>query len=240
MTIDGKDVDIFSKEAFDQVADLWVRLGWVRKYSYGFSWLGRPIIQLPDDMIRIQEAIFQVKPDVIVETGIAHGGSLIFYSSILEMIGKGRVIGIDIDIRAHNRAAIEAHPMFKRITMFEGSSIAPEMVERVKAEIAPGETVMLILDSNHARGHVAAELEAYSQIVTPGSYILSQDGVMKLVSGMPRAGEDWDDNNPIAAVEQFLERHPEFALIKPARLFDETQGTPDCSHHPVGWLQRIQ
>jgi cephalosporin hydroxylase len=191
-------------------------------------------------MIRIQEAIFQVNPDVIVETGIAHGGSLIFYSSILEMIGKGRVIGIDIDIRPHNRAAIEAHPMFKRITMFEGSSIAPEMVERVKAEIAPDDVVMLILDSNHARDHVAAELEAYAQIVTPGSYILSQDGVMKLVSGMPRTSEDWDDNNPITAVEQFLERHPEFALVKPARLFDETQDTPDCSHHPVGWLRRTR
>lgn len=230
--------ELFSKEAFALIADLWVRTGWVRKYSYGFSWLGRPIIQLPDDMLRIQEAIFQVQPDVIIETGIAHGGSLIFYASLMEMIGKGRVVGIDIDIRAHNRSAIEAHPMYKRITMIEGSSIAEETVERVRAEVKPDDVVMLILDSNHERDHVAAELEAYASLVTPGSYILSQDGVMKLVAGMPRSGPDWEDNNPITAVESFLAAHPEFELQLPPRLFDETLETPECSHHPVGWLRR--
>lgn len=238
MSIDGRAVDAFGKEAFDQIADLWVRMGWVRKYSYSFSWLGRPIIQLPDDMVRIQEAIFHVQPDVIVETGIAHGGSLIYYASIMEMIGKGRVVGIDIDIRRHNRVAIEAHPMSKRITMIEGSSIAPEIVARVKAEIRPGDKVMLILDSNHQRDHVADELKAYAPLVTPGSFILSQDGVMKLVAGMPRAGADWDENNPITAVDAFLADHPEFELAKPARLFDEAADTPDCSHHPSGWLRR--
>lgn len=230
--------DLFSKEAFDVVADLWVRLGWVRKYSYGFTWMGRPLIQLPDDMVRIQEAIYEVQPDVIVETGIAHGGSLIYYASLMELIGKGRVIGIDIEVRAHNRAAIEAHPMAKRITMIEGSSIAAETVEQVKAKIAPGEVVMLILDSNHSRDHVAAELGAYAGLVTPGSYILSQDGVMKLVAGMPRTSADWDVDNPITAVEAFLEEHPEFELSHPPRPFDETQQTPECSHHPVGWLRR--
>jgi cephalosporin hydroxylase len=230
--------DLFSKQAFVEIADLWVRLGWVQKYSYGFSWLGRPIIQLPDDMVRIQEAIWQVKPDVIIETGIAHGGSLIFYSSIMEMMGKGRVIGIDIDIRAHNRTAIEAHPMAKRITMIEGSSIAPETVDAVKALIAPHETVMLILDSNHARDHVAAELAAYAGLVTLGSYILSQDGVMQLVAGMPRTSESWTTDNPIPAVKAFLAANPDFGLALPPRPFDESRGTPECSHHPVGWLRR--
>jgi cephalosporin hydroxylase len=230
--------DLFSKEAFDVLADQWVKLGWVRKYSYGFSWLGRPIIQLPDDMIRIQEAIFQVQPDVIVETGIAHGGSLIFYASLMEMIGKGRVIGLDIDIRAHNRAAIEAHPMLKRITMIEGSSTAAETVAQVKGLIHPSDKVMLILDSDHSRDHVAAELEAYAGLVTPGSFILSQDGVMQLVAGMPRTNADWTENNPITAVNAFLANHPEFELAKPLRQFDETLDTPDCSHHPVGWLRR--
>ena len=223
--------DLFAGESFAELADLWVRLGWVQKYSYGFSWLGRPIIQLPDDMLRIQEAIWQVKPDVIIETGIAHGGSLIFYSSVMEMMGKGRVIGIDIDIRPHNREAIEAHPMAKRITMIEGSSIAPETVEAVKALIAPQETVMLILDSNHARDHVAAELAAYVGLVTPGSYILSQDGVMQLVAGMPRTSESWTTDNPIPAVEAFLAANPDFAVSLPPRPFDETLGTPECSHH---------
>lgn len=237
---DGTTVthDVFSKEAFGELADLWVRLGWVQKYSYGFSWLGRPIIQLPDDMLRIQEAIWQVKPDVIIETGIAHGGSLIFYSSIMEMMGRGRVIGIDIDIRPHNRAAIESHPMAKRITMIEGSSIADDTVNAVKALIAPHETVMLILDSNHARDHVAAELAAYADLVTPGSYILSQDGVMQLVAGMPRTSDSWTTDNPIPAVEAFLAANKDFSLALPPRPFDETQGTPECSHHPVGWIRR--
>lgn len=246
MTVrDGADVaelDLFSKAAFDRLAELWVQLGWVRKYSYGFSWLGRPIIQLPDDMVRIQEAIFQVKPDVIVETGIAHGGSLIYYASVLSMLGpdrdKGRVIGIDVEIRPHNRAAMEAHPLIDRVTMVEGGSTDPATVARVKAMIRPGETVMLILDSNHACDHVAAELSAYADIVTPGSYILVQDGVMQMVAGMPRTGADWADINPIPATMAFLEAHPEFELKKPPRLFDETEETPDCSHHPSGWLRR--
>jgi cephalosporin hydroxylase len=232
--------DLFSKEAFDEIADLWVRTGWVRKYSYGFTWMGRPIIQLPDDMLRIQEAIWRIKPDVIVETGIAHGGSLIFYASLMEMYGKGRVIGIDIDIRAHNRAAIEAHPMFGRITMIEGSSIDQATADKVQALVKPGNTVMVILDSSHERDHVAAELDLYADLVTPGSYLLSQDGVMKFVAGMPRTGADWEDNNPITAVERFLEKRKDFVLDKPARPFDETLETPDCSHHPVGWLRRTR
>ena len=230
--------DLFSKAAFDVIADLWVKTGWVRKYSYGFSWLGRPIIQLPDDMLRIQEAIWQVQPDVILETGIAHGGSLIFYASLMEMIGKGRVIGLDIDIRAHNRSAIEAHAMAKRITMIEGSSVAPETVAAVKALIKPTDVVMLILDSNHSRDHVAAELDAYAELVTPGSYILSQDGVMKLVAGSPRAPAEWAIDNPITAVEAFLAARPEFVLEHPPRPFDETLETPESSHHPVGWIRR--
>ncbi|MEO0501398.1 MAG: CmcI family methyltransferase [Pseudomonadota bacterium] len=236
---DKSEHELFSKEAFDIISDVWVKTGWVRKYSYGFSWLGRPIIQLPDDMVRIQEAIWQVKPDIIIETGIAHGGSLIFYASLLEMIGKGKVIGLDIDIRPANRQAIEAHPMFSRIEMIEGSSVAPEVVEQVRNAVKPGQAVMLILDSNHERDHVAAELDAYADLVTSGSYILSQDGVMKLVAGMPRSGADWADNNPISAVENFLQARDDFVLEKPPRPFDETSETPDCSHHPIGWIRRL-
>jgi cephalosporin hydroxylase len=128
--------------------------------------------------------------------------------------------------------------MAKRITMIEGSSTAPEVVDRVKALIEPATFVMLILDSNHARDHVADELDAYAALVTPGSYILSQDGVMQLVAGMPRTEADWTGNNPIRAVEAFLARHPEFELSLPPRLFDETLETPECTHHPVGWLRR--
>lgn len=238
---DGRErvrLDLFSREAADRLARLWVQVGWVRKISYGFSWLGRPIIQLPDDMLRVQEAIFQVRPEVVVETGIAHGGSLVYYASLLQLIGKGRVIGVDIEIRPPSRAAIETHPMFERITMIEGSSVDPDVVAGVKSLIAPGERVFVILDSNHSRDHVLAELEAYCDLVTPGSYILSQDGVMEEVAGLPRAGPDWDRNNPAAANRAFLENHPEFELAPPPRPFDETLEAPDLTHHKAGWLRR--
>jgi cephalosporin hydroxylase len=232
-------LDLFSKEAFDRIADLWVRTGWVRKYSYAFSWWGRPIIQLPDDMIRIQEAVFEIEPDIIIETGVAHGGSLIFYASLLELIGKGRVIGLDIEVRPHNKAAIEAHPMSKRIDLVIGDSVSQAVVDQVRSMIKPTDKVMLILDSDHSKSHVAAELAAYADLVTPGSYLLSQDGVMQLVAGMPRTKKEWSDDNPIPAVEEFLAARKDFVLRKPPRPFDESQDVPDCSHHPIGWLQRV-
>ena len=146
----------------------WLRAGWDTKYVYGFSWLGRPVIQLPEDILRIQEVIYDIKPDVIVETGVAHGGSLIFYASLCTAIGKGRVIGIDIEIRPHNRAAIEEHVLSPLISLVEGSSIDAEIVQSVKDEIGSAETV-LVLDSNHSKDHVLAELEAYSSMVTLGA-----------------------------------------------------------------------
>ena len=139
-------LDLYSKEAFHEISRQWLRVGWDQKYTYSFTWMGRPVIQLPEDMIRLQEVIFQVKPDLIIETGVAHGGSLIFSSSLCKAMGKGRVIGIDIEIRSHNRTAIEAHPLSDRVTLIEGSSTAPEVVAQVESLIAPGETVLIILD----------------------------------------------------------------------------------------------
>lgn len=239
--IDGRSLDLHSDEAFEAIGDLWTRLGWVRKYSYGFSWLGRPIIQCPEDMVRIQEAVFEVRPDLIIETGIAHGGSLIYLASLLGMIGKGRVVGVDIDIRQHNREAIEAHPVYQagRASMIEGSSISSQVIAQVRGMVKPGDRVMVILDSSHSREHVAAELDAYADLVTPGSYVLVQDGIMALVAGMPRAGKDWAENNPLAAIEAFLTEKSEFIAEMPARPFDETLNTGDHSHHPSGWLKRV-
>jgi len=236
---DGRTVDLFGKESFDALAELWVQVGWVRKYSYAFSWMGRPIIQLPDDMVRIQEVVFATKPDVIVETGVAHGGSLIYYASLFEVLGSGRVIGVDLEIRPHNRASIEAHPMMKRITLIEGDSIAAETVDRVRALIKPGESVMVILDSDHSAGHVTGELDAYADLVTPGCYLLVQDGVMQMVAGMPRTKPDWDTNNPQTSVTEFLKKRSDFRLGTQPRPFDESQSVPDCSHHPRGWLLRV-
>jgi len=143
-----------------------------KKYSYNFSWLGRPIIQLPQDMIAMQEIIWNTKPDLLIETGIAHGGSLIFYASLFEIIGKGQVVGIDIDIRPHNRKEIEKHPLYKRIKMIEGSSVSPEIIKKVSEYSKGKERIMVVLDSNHTHEHVFKELELYSPLCQKAATLL--------------------------------------------------------------------
>ena len=232
-------LNLYSKEAFEVLSRQWVRVGWNQKYQYSFSWLGRPIIQLPEDMVRMQEAIFQIKPDVIIETGVAHGGSLIFYSSICRAIGKGRIIGIDIEIRPHNRKAIEVHPLNDRITLIEGSSTAPEIVSKVKSLIKPDETVLVILDSNHTYSHVYEELVAYSGLVTPGSYIVATDGIMYDLADVPRGHPNWASDNPTYAARDFVARHPDFVIEQPQWPFNESDLTQNITHWPGAWVRRI-
>lgn len=234
-----KVLDLYSKAAFEAISREWVRVGWNQKYPYTFSWLGRPVIQLPEDMIRMQEVIFQVKPDVIIETGVAHGGSLIFYSSLCKAMEKGRVIGIDIEIRPHNRAAIEAHPLSDRITLIEGSSTAPEIVAQVKNQVQPGETVLVILDSNHTYAHVANELEAYADLVSPGSYIVATDGIMYDLADVPRGQAEWATDNPTWAARDFAAKHPEFVIEQPAWPFNESELEHNITHWPGAWLKRV-
>lgn len=231
-------LDLYSNEAFEAISRQWVRVGWNQKYPYTFSWMGRPVIQLPEDMIRIQEVIFQVQPDVIIETGVAHGGSLIYYSSLCKAMDKGRVIGIDIEIRPHNRSAIERHPLSDRITLIEGSSTAPEIVAQVKAQVKPGETVLVILDSNHTYAHVSAELMAYAALVTPGSYLVATDGIMFDLADVPRGKPGWTTDNPTFAARDFAARHPEFVIEQPAWPFNESQLTQNITHWPGAWLKR--
>ena len=156
----------------------WVGTTARHKYTYNFSWMGRPIIQFPQDMVAMQEIIWALRPDIIVETGIAHGGSLVFYASMLELIGHGEVLGVDIDIRQHNREAIEAHPMSKRIRMIQGSSIDPVIVEQVRQRIE-GKKVLVVLDSNHTHEHVLEELRAYAPMTSVGSYCVVMDTVVE-------------------------------------------------------------
>lgn len=183
------------------------------KYSYNFSWMGRPIIQYPQDMIVMQEIIWHLKPDLIIETGIAHGGSVIFYASILKMIGRGEVLGIDIDIRKHNRVEIEKHPMFKRINMIEGSSTSPEIIEHVKIYVEGKETVMVLLDSNHTHGHVLKELKLYSPFVTKGSYLVVFDTIIEDMPDELFNDRPWGKgNNPKTALHEFLKAHDEFVI----------------------------
>ncbi len=231
-------IDLYAKQAFEIISLLWLKVGWNEKYPYTFSWMGRPIIQIPEDIIRTQEVIYRVKPDVIIETGIAHGGSLIFYASLCKAMGKGHMIGVDIEIRPHNRKAIEAHELFPYITLIEGNSIDPTIVQQVKSLVKPGETVMVLLDSNHTKQHVMNELEAYHSLVTPGSYIVVTDGIMKDLYDVPRGKPEWVWDNPAAAAAEFVQAHPEFVIEQPAWPFSESELSENITHWPGAWLRR--
>ena len=207
------------------------------QYSYNFKWMGRPIIQYPQDMIAMQEIIWDIKPDLIIETGIAHGGSLIFYASLLELIGHGEVLGIDIDIRAHNRNEIEQHSMFKRITMIQGSSIDENIVDQVRDFANGKEKILVVLDSNHTYDHVMNELKMYSPFVTPGSYIVVFDTIVEnlpenYIPGMERP---WGlGNNPMTAVDEFLKENENFSIDK------NIDNKILISVAPRGYLKRIK
>jgi cephalosporin hydroxylase len=181
------------------------------EYSYHFEWMGRPIIQFPQDIVAMQEIIWKSKPDVIVETGIAHGGSLIFYASILELIGHGEVVGIDIDIRSHNRTEIENHPMYKRITMLEGDSTNQDIASKVYEICKNKKNILIILDSNHTHEHVVKELNLYSPLVTVGSYLVIMDTVVEDLPENP--DRPWGKgNNPKTAVKEFLKKTDRFVV----------------------------
>ena len=213
----------------------------VPKYSYNFSWLGRPIIQYPQDIVAMQELIWTVQPELIIETGIAHGGSLIFSASMLELNAAcggpkdARVLGIDIDIRAHNRLAIEAHPMNRRIEMIEGSSVAPEVVERVRARAAGNQRVLVCLDSNHTHDHVLAELNAYAPLATIGSYCVVFDTIVNDLPDGTYPDRPWGPNdNPKTALRAYLKDHPEFEIDK------SIDHKLLVSVAPDGYLKRIR
>lgn len=221
----GEDKDV------QALSRIWSRVTNQHRYTYNFSWLGRPIIQYPQDMAAMQELIWQIKPDLIIETGIAHGGSLIMSASMLALLdmceaiesgamidpaqSKRKVLGLDIDIREHNRAAIEAHPMASRIQMIQGSSIAPEVIAQVKQIASNYKTVLVCLDSNHTHDHVLAELEAYAPLTSVGSYCVVMD---TLVEDMPKEmfpDRPWGPgDNPKTAVWKYMEAHKEFEIDK--------------------------
>jgi cephalosporin hydroxylase len=234
-----KEYALASSEAFALLSKAWLRCGWDNKYVYTFSWLGRPIIQLPEDLIRIQELIFRIQPDVIIETGVAHGGSLVFYATLCKTLGKGRIIGIEVELRPQNRKALNEHFLFPHITLVDGSSIEPKTITQVKSLVQPEETVMVLLDSCHSYDHVLCELEAYSSLVTVGSYIVAMDGIMKELAGAPRTRSDWAWNNPINAVIDFVEAHPNFVIDEPEFPFNEGNIKERITYWPSGYLKRI-
>ncbi len=227
-------------EAFAIVSRAWLRCGWDTKYVYSFTWMGRPLIQLPDDMLRIQEAIYRVKPDVILETGIAHGGSLVFYAGLCRSMARGRVIGVDIEIRPHNREAIEQHELFDLITLVEGDSTAESVIDEVRRLIEPAERVLVVLDANHTKEHVLRELEAYSGLVSVGSYIIAADGIMGDLAGAPRTEPTWVEDNPRAAAEAFVAENPCFRIVTPTFLFNEGEITEPVTYWRNGWIERVR
>jgi cephalosporin hydroxylase len=231
---------IASAEAFEATSRAWLRVGWDTKYVYSFTWLGRPIIQLPDDLIRVQEMLYSVRPDVLIETGVAHGGSLMFYASLFKLMGHGRVIGVDIEVRPHNRKAIEAHELAPMITLIEGSSAEPKVAARVKSLIKEGERAFVVLDSNHTYDHVLAELELYGPLVGVGSYIIATDGIKEWIAGARYTEPDWPTNNPHQAALEFVRRHPEFIIEEPKWHFNEGLVNRRVTYWYNGIIRRLR
>ena len=236
------EIEILGSDAELAVATrLWMVRANRAGYSYHFEWMGRPIIQYPQDIVATQEIIWSVKPDLIIETGIAHGGSLIFSASMLELNAicggprDAEVLGLDIDIRAHNRAAIEAHPMARRISMIEGSSVAPDVVAKVKMKAAGKKSILILLDSNHTHDHVLAELEAYAQLTSIGGYCVVFDTAIEDMPENAFADRPWSrGNNPKTAVWDYLKRHPEFEIDK------SIQHKLLITVAPDGYLKRLR
>jgi len=205
------------------------------KYSYNFSWLGRPIIQFPQDIIAMQEIVWKVKPDLIIETGIAHGGGLIFYASILKLIDNGEVLGIDIDIRIHNKKEIKKHKMFKRIKMIEGSSTNEGVIKEVEKIVRKHKKVLVCLDSLHTHDHVLRELELYSKFVSKGSYLVIFDTVIEYMPKGFFKNRPWDKgNNPATAVRAFLKKNKNFIVDR------EIENKLLITAAPGGYLKKIK
>jgi cephalosporin hydroxylase len=238
----GKEIvryPLATPEAFELMNRAWLRASWDVKYIYAFAWMGRPMIQLPEDMLRIQEVIWEHQPDVLVETGVAHGGSLVFYATLFKAMGKGRVIGVEVELRSHNRKAIDDHILRPLITVVDGSSIDPDTVAEVQKLIKPGEKVMVMLDSNHTKEHVLEELRAYGPMVTPGCYIVAADGIMEQVCGGPRTKPEWKDSNPKQAAIAFTQENPNFVIEEPEWPFNEGVVRERLTYWPKAFVKRI-
>jgi cephalosporin hydroxylase len=218
------------------LSNIWIRETTRHKYTYNFTWMGRPIIQFPQDLVAMQELIWRLQPDLIVETGVAHGGSLIFYASMLELLGGDRrVVGIDIDIRAHNRAEIEKHPMAKRISLISGSSIDDGVLAQVHEQAAGHKQVMVVLDSNHTHEHVLRELELYSPLVCKGGYLVVFDTIVEDMPDDFFADRPWGKgNNPKSAVHAFLKSNRRFEIDQ------DIQGKLLITAAPDGYLRCIE
>jgi len=227
-----RSVDIYSDEGYDLLAKLWTKSSCHHRIMYEPIWMGIPIIQFPGDVMMMQELIWKIRPDLIIETGVAHGGTAVFYASMLELLGRGKVIGIDVEIRQYNRIAIQGHPMSKRIELIEGSSIDKSVIDTVREKYANAEKVLVTLDSNHSYEHVLEELNLYSEFITPGSYIVAMDGAQAFVWDLPNGKPEWKLDNPLRAIEDFIKENPEFEI-------DDHYNRLKITSNPNAFLRRL-
>jgi cephalosporin hydroxylase len=241
----SREIPLYSREAFELLSREWVRVGWAVQHYFTFTWLGRPILQLPEDLVRLQEVVALLRPDTIVETGIYDGGSLLFHATLCEAIGKGRVVGIDKHIGPETRAGIERNPLSHRIDLIEGDSTSPATIEAARRLIHSNagtaeRSVMVILDSFHSKEHVGRELKLYAPLVTPGSCIVITDGIMRELSDVPGGNPAWAQDNPAAAALEFASAHPEFEMRQPRWPFNRSNLETNITYWPDGWLWRKQ
>lgn len=217
----------------EEVGLQWTRVSLENRLSYEIDWLGVPVIQTPEDLILMQELIFKVQPDVIIETGIAHGGSLIYYASLMELLDRGKVLGVDIEIREHNRKVIEAHPLYKRIEMIERDSVSDETIVEVRRRVPADSNVIVCLDSDHTKPHVFKELQLYQQFVKPGGYIVVFDTNTSKLAKLGACDQKYINNGPKEAVEEFLKINNDFQI-------DTYYNKLFISYSPDGYLRRIK
>jgi len=235
-----REIPLYSPQAYEALSREWMRVGWALGAYYTFTWAGQPLLQLPEDVVRLQEVVFDLKPEVIIETGVCGGGSLLFHATLCEAMGKGRVIGIDIQIPESIRAGVKAHRLAHRITMIEADSSAPSTVAQVSELVGHSCPVMVILDSDHSRAHVTKELEAYAPLVTPGSCIVAEDGIMRDLTDVPGGDPSWDRDNPATAAREFLAAHSEFELREPAWKHNRGELRRNVTYWPDAWLWRTR
>lgn len=229
----SREVDIYTPQGYEEVSKLWIRTATHHRLMYEPRWLGINIIQLPEDIVVMQELIWTLKPDVIIETGVAHGGSAIFHASMLALIGKGKVIAIDIDIRKDNEILIKEHFLYKLglINLIQGSSIDAQVLQKVRSLIKDTDKVMVVLDSNHTYAHVKKELELYTPLVSPDSYMVAMDGAQEWLWDIPNGKKEWKDDNPLRAIKEFLKEFPEWEA-------DPHYTRMKVTASPMGFLRR--
>ena len=235
----SSSVPLYSTEGFKAVSEVWLKQEWNQLHWQSFSWFGFQIWQFPEDLLRLQEVVATLKPDVIIETGVNRGGSAIFFASMCRLLGNGRVISIDIQIPADVRQAVEQSSFADLITLIEGDSASEEVVNQVKNLIDEDERTFIFLDSDHSKAHVLRELQAYSGMVTPGSYIVATDGVMQSLTDTPYGSKEWTEDNPAAAAREFAANNPEFIIRRPTALFGDQYVVESMTYWPDAWLYRF-